>query len=153
MVRTNRGRVIFGGLLAGLVINIVEYITNGVVLKEGWGQAMRALGKSAELNTGAIVVFNIWGFLLGIAAVWLYAAIRPRYGAGPSTAVRAGLVAWAVAVFLPNVSNYPLGLFPARLLVIATLVALIEIPVATLAGAWLYKEKEEQPSAVRRATA
>jgi len=46
-----------------------------------------------------------------------------------------------------------LGLFPARLLVIATLVALIEIPVATLAGAWLYKEKEEQASAVRRATA
>src|SRR2546421_13126000 len=39
MVRTNRGRVILGGLLAGLVINIVEYITNGVVLKEGWGQA------------------------------------------------------------------------------------------------------------------
>jgi len=153
MVRTNRGRVILGGLLAGLVINIVEYITNGVVLKEGWGQAMRALGKSAELNTGAIVMFNIWGFLLGIAAVWLYAAIRPRYGAGPSTAVRAGLVAWAVAVFLPNLSNYPLGLFPARLLVIATLVALIEIPVATLAGAWLYKEKEEQASAVRRATA
>src|SRR5437660_9529919 len=79
MVRTNRGRVILGGLLAGLVINIVEYITNGVVLKEGWGQAMRALGKSAELNTGAIVMFNIGGFLLGIAAVWLYAANRPRY--------------------------------------------------------------------------
>jgi hypothetical protein len=34
MAHTNRGRVILGGLLAGLVINIVEYITNGVVLKE-----------------------------------------------------------------------------------------------------------------------
>jgi len=38
----NEGRVILGGLLAGLVINIVEYVTNGVVLREGWGRAMQA---------------------------------------------------------------------------------------------------------------
>jgi hypothetical protein len=148
MAHTNRGRVILGGLLAGLVINIVEYITNGVVLKEAWGQAMQALGKSADLSAGAIVTFNVWGFLLGIAAVWLYAAIRPRYGAGPNTAIRAGLTTWAVAVFLSNLGYYPLGLFPVRLLVISTIVALVEIVVATLVGAWLYKE-EEAASAVR----
>jgi hypothetical protein len=33
MAHTNRVRVILGGLLAGLVINIVEFITNGVVLR------------------------------------------------------------------------------------------------------------------------
>ena len=92
-VDTNRVRVILGGLLAGLVINIVEYITNGVVLKQAWGQAMQTLGKSAELSAGAIVMFNVWGFLLGIAAVWLYAAMRPRYGPGASTAIRAGFAA------------------------------------------------------------
>src|SRR5258708_3909602 len=142
MAHTNWGRVILGGLLAGVVINIVEYITNGVVLKQAWGQAMQTLGKPAELTAGAIVMFNIWGFLLGIAAVWLYAAIRPRYGAGPNTAIRAGLAAWALAVFLPNLGNYPLGLFPARLLAVSTVVALVEIVVATVAGAWLYKEKK-----------
>jgi hypothetical protein len=78
MTHTNGVRVILGGLLAGLVINIVEFITNGVVLREAWGHAMQALGKSGQLSAGAIVIFNIWGFLLGIAAVWLYAAIRPR---------------------------------------------------------------------------
>jgi len=148
MAHTNRGRVILGGLLAGLVINIVEYITNGVVLREAWGQTMQALGKPAELSTDAIVIFNIWGFLLGIAAVWLYAAIRTRYGPGPNTAVRAGLVTWGIAVLLPNLGYYPLGLFPARLLVISSIVSLIELVVATLAGAWLYKERE-LASAVR----
>ena len=127
MAHTNRGRVILGGLLAGLVINIVEFITNGVVLREAWGQAMQALGKAAQLSVGGIVIFNIWGFLLGIAAVWLYAAIRPRYGAGPKSAIRAGLFTWAVAVFLANLGNYPLGLFPTRLLVITSIVALVEI--------------------------
>jgi hypothetical protein len=40
------------------------------------------------------------------------------------------------------------------LLVISTVVALVEIVVATLAGAWLYKEKEmEAPTVVRRPAA
>ena len=151
MAHTNRGRVVLGGLLAGIVINVVEFITNGVVLREAWGKAMQALGKPADLTAGAIVVFDIWGFLLGIAAVWLYAAIRPRYGAGPNTAIRAGLVTWAVAVFLANLGNYPLGLLPTRLLVITSVVALFEIVIATLAGAWLYKE--EVATEARRATA
>src|SRR6059036_2704431 len=100
MTHTNRLRVVLGGLLAGVVINVVEFITNGVILKDTWAQSMQSLGKPAEISAGAIVMFNIWGFLLGIAAIWLYAAIRPRYGAGPSTAVRAGLAAWGLAVFL-----------------------------------------------------
>src|SRR5438105_6903253 len=134
MAHTNRVRVILGGLLAGVVINVVEFITNGVILREAWGQAMKALGKP-QLSAGAIVIFNIWGFLLGIAAVWLYAAIRPRYGAGPNTAIRAGVATWAVAVFLSNLGYYPLGLFPARLLLIPSVVSLVELVIATLAGA------------------
>jgi len=55
-------------------------------LREAWGRAMQALGKPAELST--IVIFKIWGFLLGIAAVWLYAAIRTRYRPGPNTSRR-----------------------------------------------------------------
>jgi uncharacterized protein YacL len=114
---------------------------------------MQALGKPAQLSAGAIVIFNICGFLLSIAAVWLYAAIRSRYGAGPTTAIRAGLVTWAVAVFLANLGNYPLGLFPTRLLVITSIVALVEIVVATLVGAWIYKEGEVVAQAVHRAAA
>ena len=153
MAHTNRVRVLLGGLLAGLIINVVEYITNGVVLRESWGKAMQALGKPAALSVGAIVIFNIWGFLLGIAAVWLYAAIRPRYDAGPKTAIRAGVYAWSVAVFLANLSNYPLGIFPTRLLVISSIVALVEIVAATLVGAWLYKEEEAATPVVHRAAA
>ena len=62
---------------------------------------------------------------------------------GPKTAIRAGVFTWAVGVFLSNLSNYPLGLFSTRLLVITSIVALVEIVVATLVGAWLYKEEEK----------
>jgi hypothetical protein len=153
MSHTNRLRVVLGGLLAGVVINLVEYVTNGVVLRNSWAQTMQTLGKPAEVSAGAIVTFNIWGFLLGIAAVWIYAAIRPRYGAGPSTALRAGLAAWALAVFLSNLSSYALALFPVRLLVITAVVALGEILVGTLVGAWVYSEKEAETATLRRAAA
>ncbi len=152
MAHTNRGRVILGGLLAGVVINIVEFITNGVVLNSAWAQLMQSLGKP-PLPVSSIVLFNVWGFLLGIGSVWLYAAIRPRYGVGPATAIRAGVAAWAMSVFLANVTNYAVGFVPVRLLVITTLVELIEVPIATVIGAWLYKEEQAQTPAVNRAAA
>ena len=115
------------------------------------GRDDAALGKLAQLSADAIVIFNIWEFWLGIAAVWLYAAIRPRYGAEPKTAIRAGLVTWAVAVFLANLGNYPLGLFPTGLPAISSILALVEIVVATLVGAWLYKKEELVAQAVHHA--
>ena len=152
MAHTNRGRVILGGLLAGVVINLVEFITNGVILKDAWGRVMQAMGKPAEPSGGEILLFNIWGFLLGIAAVWIYAAIRPRYGAGPGTAVRAGLVTWFLAVFLADLGLAGTGIFPAGMLIITALVELVEIPVATVVGAWIYKEGlAEAPAATRAA--
>jgi hypothetical protein len=142
---------LLGGLLAGVVINISEFITNGVVLKADWGQAMQALGKAPVPSGSAIAIYNVWGFLAGIAAVWIYAAIRPRYGAGVGTAVRAGIATWGLAVLLANLANYPSGLYPTRLLVITAVVAFFEMIIAAVAGAWLYKE--EDASAVRRAAA
>jgi hypothetical protein len=141
MVHTNRGRLILGGLLAGVVINVVEFVTNGVVLKDTWAQIMQGLGKPQQLPASSIVLFNIGGFLAGIAAVWLYAAIRTRYGAGPGTAIRAGFVAWGLTSFLPALGNYAVGMIPARVLVITAVVSLADIVVGTLAGAWLYKEE------------
>jgi hypothetical protein len=141
MAHTNRGRVILGGLLAGVVINVVEFVTNGVVLKGTWAQIMQGLGKPQQLPASSIVLFNVGGFLMGIAAVWLYAAIRTRYGAGPGTAIRAGLVAWGLTSFLPALGNYAVGMIPTRVLVITAIVSLADIVVGTLAGAWLYKEE------------
>jgi len=153
MAHTNRGRVILGGLLAGVVINLVEFVLNGVVLKDAWAQAMQAIGKPAQPSGGEILLFNVWGFLLGIAAVWLYAGIRSRYGAGVATAVRAGLAVWFLSVFLADLGLGATGIFPVRLMVITGLVELFEIPIATVVGAWIYKEEQAQSPAINRAAA
>jgi len=87
--------VVIGGLLAGLIINISETILNIPVLGAQFEAAMKALNLSPPGN-GPIIVFVIGGFVLGLLLVWLYAAIRPRFGDGPRTAIIAALAGAAV---------------------------------------------------------
>lgn len=138
MGKINWTRVILGGLVAGVIINIFEYVLNGVVLAQNMQAAINALGK--QMGGGVLAMFIVWGFLVGIFAVWLYAAIRPRYGAGPKTALCAGAAVWGLRYLLASVTPIALNLFPARLMVIGLAVGLVEVLVGTLVGAWLYRE-------------
>ena len=139
MGKINWARVILGGLVAGLIINIFEYCLNGVILTRDWQAAMAALGRT--MAPSAIPVFIIWGFLTGIAAIWLYAAARPRFGAGPKTAILTGFALWIFSYALPTMGQWALHLFPHHLLAIGTAVGLVEVILGSLAGAALYKEQ------------
>ena len=137
MGMVNWSRVILGGLVAGAVINAFEWGVHGVILDETWTAAFAALGKTP---TGW-AVFIPGNFLVGFFAVYFYAGmLLPRYGPGPKTAVRAGLAAWVAFVVIPISAQIPLKLFPNRLLLIVIGVGLVDVTLATLFGAWLYKE-------------
>ena len=139
MGKINWTRVMLGGLVAGLIINIFEFVLNGVVLAKDMEAAISALGR--QMGGGQLVMFTVWGFLVGIFAVWLYAGIRPRYGAGPKTALCAGAGVWCLGYLLAAVTPIALHLFPRRLMAIGLAVGLVEVLVGTVAGAWLYREK------------
>lgn len=139
MSKINLGRVVMGGLLAGLIINIFEYVLNGVVLHDQWETVVSTHSLPA-MGMNEIIWFNVLGFALGIAAVWTYAAIRPRFGAGVKTAVFAALLTWVTAYLFCNAMPTITGLFTLQLMLTLVGVGLIEIIVATIAGAWLYKE-------------
>lgn len=140
MGKINWGKVVLGGLVAGLIIDVVEGILEGVILGPEWRQAMQALGRPLQ-ETGVNMTLHILlGFAYGLTALWLYAAIRPRFGAGPRTAFYAGIGVWVLGNLLPSVNWGPQGVLPGYLFAIAALVGLVEIVVATEAGAWLYRE-------------
>jgi hypothetical protein len=135
----NLGRVILGGLVAGVLINISEFVLNTIVLKSEMEAGMKALGKTVPQSGGTIVVWTILGFAMGIASVWLYAAIRPRYGAGAGTAARAGVAVWFLGSLVCTVIMVNLGLFPFNVLPVVW--ELVQAIIATIVGAWLYKEE------------
>ena len=140
MRKINWVRVILGGLLAGVVINVIEFITNGVVLAADWEAAMKLAGRPTAPSGGALIVLTIWGFLMGIAAIWLYAAARPRFGPGPRTAALTGFAFWVLSSALCAIDEAATGIYPVRLVTIVALVCLGQALVASEAGAWLYRE-------------
>jgi|SRR5690348_1440897 hypothetical protein len=135
----NLGRVLLGGFVAGIVVNVFEFVLNGVLLADQWPGVMASINRPA-LSMHDIVAFNIFGFVIGIAAVWTYAAIRPRFGAGVKTAIYAGALTWVTAYFLATTTPVIMGVFPLRMACVLVAVGLVEIVVATIVGAWLYKE-------------
>jgi hypothetical protein len=138
MGKINWARVLLGGIVAGVVINICEYVMEGIWLKPDWDAALKALNRQMAPN--ATMGYIIMGFLVGIMAVATYAVARPRFGPGPRTAAVMGLAYWVIGYLLPNFGYSLTGLFPNRPMLISTIGGLVEIVLAVLAGAWLYKE-------------
>lgn len=142
MGKVNWGRVFLGGLVAGIVINLGEFLFHAVVFKTQVEEAFRAMGKdAAAMESGtAMAVWVIWCFLLGIGAVWTYAAIRPRYGAGAKTATIAGVAVWFLACLLPGIAMMNMGIMAQNIMVTGLIWGLVEYILATIAGAYFYKE-------------
>jgi hypothetical protein len=140
MGKINVGRLILGGIVAGIIGDLLGYLVDGVWLAPLWSTDMKILGHT-DFSSSQIVWFNLIGLAVGLVAIWVYAAIRPRFGPGVKTAVYAGVAVWIVGALLPNGSFMCVsGLFSKHLTLYTTLGALVEIVVGTIAGAALYKE-------------
>jgi hypothetical protein len=151
MRKINTGRALLGGIVAALIINVIEGVMNGVVLKEDWKAALVALGKSGEVTGNAIAVYNIGGLLYGIVGVWLYCALIGRYGTGSIVSAKAGLVVWTLASMLPNMMMLPSGLLPGNLVAYAVITDFIAIILGVMMGSLLYREQDEPLGRTARA--
>jgi hypothetical protein len=138
----NTNRVIAGGLAAGVVLNVVDFVSNGFILKDRMTSEMNAVAAGLSdkmMTTPNMVTFIVLDFVLGIMLVWLYAAIRPRFGAGPKTAVYAGLFYWILgAVFYW--AWVPLGLMSMTTYELGGVIQLVNVLAAAWVGAMIYKE-------------
>lgn len=123
-------------------MNISEAAVQGGMLGHDGVALFKSYGLPYTAQPWQVISLVGMTFLLGLASVWLYAAIRFRYGAGPRTAIRAGLAVWLLAH--PWSGAYIgagfTGLIPAKLAWLPVAWGFVEAPLATLAGAAIYKE-------------
>jgi hypothetical protein len=141
MGKTNWKRVFLGGLVAWIVLEILLWIAWVIYLEDPMNSALKAVNPAFKVTTGYEILWLGIYLAAGIITVWLYSAMRPRYGAGPKTAVIAGVTVWFLCVLLFDVASGSFGLFPNSLLVIDSITHLVMYVVAALAGAWIYKEQ------------
>ncbi len=147
MGKINTGRFIVGGLIAGLVFNIGEWLLWGVVLNNSWKDWATQHSFPAMMGTWGTILMIILVFLLGIFAVWLYAAIRPRYKPGATTALCAGLAVWLAAVLYPMLGAAFMSMYSFGTVIIVLIWDLVELLLGTYLGAWYYREEEAAPAA------
>ena len=142
MASSNLGRVVAGGLVAGVVANAIDFITNTYVLGAdiaAWAPTRNL--DPAAMNSGPVAAtWIVVDFIFGVLLVATYAAMRPRLGAGPKTAVLAGLALWFAAT-LVLFGFTQMGVFSMALFVKGSIAALINTLAASVAGAAVYKEE------------
>ena len=145
----NAGRVVLGGLVAGAIRTVGDGLTNTFVFasiyREEVGRINPALPSIVETTHARAGIVTI-NFLMGIALIYLYAAMFPRFGSRTGTAVRAGLIAWAIASLVWGVTVF-MGFFSWFYLITRALVSLATVLLAVFAGASLYRDADEARSA------
>jgi hypothetical protein len=138
----NTGRVIGGGLLAGAVMNFIDFLVNGVWLAQQWmdeATALNARLAAPEAATPSMIGWIVTDFLLGIFIVWSYAAMRPRFGPGAGTSVKAALLVWAIS-HLAYASFAFLGMYSLNLVATMSFGGLVAALAGGYAGCAIYKE-------------
>jgi hypothetical protein len=139
MNKINYGRAILGGLLAGLIINIGEFVLNEVLFKKQLEQMVKLHNMSTP-GGSFIAIAVVLTFILGIIIVMTYAMIRTRLGPGPKTALCAALTFWFAIYFYAGILNSTLFGVEPGLMAIGLVWGAGEYVLGTLAGAWLYRE-------------
>ena len=93
--------------------------------------------RGTSVSTRGIMM--VWPFVQGIWTIWLYAAIRPRYGPGPRTAAVTGFAVWFFVTWV-DAFWATLGVVSLTELVGPVAANLPITLVGTVVGAWPYKE-------------
>jgi hypothetical protein len=138
----NTSKVVVGGLVSGLVLNVVGYVMQAFLLGKRMEAEMLAVAPTLSgkgMSGGIIAARVVTSFIVGILLVWIYAAIRPRFGPGMRTATKAGLVVWAFG-FLFYLDWLYVDLMTPTTYAIISVVQLVTVLVAAWAGCKLYTE-------------
>ena len=138
----NTAKVITGGLAAGVVANIIGYLGFGMWLgprMEAEAVAVAPAMAGRGMTGAAIATQVVVSFVVGLLLVWLYAAMRPRFGPGMKTATYAAFAVWLCGLLF-HIDWLLTGMMTTGTYVMASVVAAVQVIAAAGIGAMLYKE-------------
>ncbi|HKP81184.1 MAG TPA: hypothetical protein VJT69_04160 [Pyrinomonadaceae bacterium] len=141
MATINWGRLILGSLIAAIIMFITDGFIHETIAKADWTAVYNGLKATMPEPHGTnMVYFALFELGRGFTAIMFYVLMRAYFGAGPKTAVLAGIVGWIAFSLTGPVQFIPLGFFSNALWLKVGAIHLITSIVATIAGAALYKD-------------
>ena len=142
MAKINWGRLIVGSLIAAIIMFVTDGFIHETIAKADWHAVYEGLRATEPQPHGlSMVYFALFELGRGFTAMMFYVTMRSFFGAGPKTAVLAGIVGWIAFSLSGPVQFIPLGFFSNALWLKVGAIHLITSIVATIAGAALYKDE------------
>lgn len=135
----NVGRWLMGGVAAGALMWVLEGLASMIYVGD-MEAALAAHGLAMEMGIGTVLTTVAVSLIAGLTLVFFYAAARPRFGPGPKTAAIVAVAYWIGAWVLSLMGYQMIGLFPTGMLVLWGAVGLVELILAAMLGAWIYRE-------------
>ena len=141
MARINWGRLFIGSLVAAIIMFATDGFIHNTITRADWNAVYDGLRAAApEEHGSSMVYFAIFELGRGFTAMMFYVLMRAYFGAGPKTAVIAGIVGWIAFSLTGPAQFIPLGFFSTALWLKVGAIHLVTSIVATIAGAALYKD-------------
>ena len=144
MSKINLTKVLAGGLAAGAVLAALDFAINNFMLADAWQRVLQARSVDLATTSGTVELVKsvLIDLLFGFLIVWVYAAIRPRLGPGPGTAVKATLVVFGAAAL--NMASFAPWMFSWDMFVRSAVLMALAMLVAGSVGGWVYSEETDQ---------
>ena len=140
----NVQKVVVGGIAAGVVLNVIDFLVNAVILADQMkidaNNFQPGLGDSmAQMGGSTIAGHVLMDFVVGCLLVWTYAAIRPRFGPGAKTAVYVALVFFCFGMIL-SAGYLEIGMMAPTTWWTYALIWLVNLVLASWVGGRVYAE-------------
>lgn len=135
----NVNKLIVGGLVAGLVINCCQTVVHLILLAEQSAALTEGMGLP-EPTGGQIGMYWALSFVIGLVMIFVYAAIRPRFGAGMNTALLAAVTTFVLAEVIPALFYIISGMFGFGEYLPFMIATLVILAASAVVGAWMYSE-------------
>jgi hypothetical protein len=141
MASINWFRLILGGLVAAIMMFFADGFIHERLVSAVWRAVYVGLrAAEPDAHGSSLVYFALYELGRGFIARWLYATMRTHFGAGPKTAVLAGIASWIAFSLTGPAQFIPLGFFSNALWMKVGALHLVTSIVSTIVGAAMYKD-------------
>ena len=127
-----KARVLWAGLAAGLVLNVLGWLGNQFVLGHLWNETIATVVPLRERTWVNEALSLVPDFVYGIALAWLFAVLEQGRSRSAAAAAAAAWV-WLVGAMTTYLGSWNTGFVPGRLAIATTVLAL----VLFVPAAWL----------------
>ena len=124
-------------------MNVSGFLIQGMLLGKRMMDEMAVAAPSMATHqpgTAEMAGRVLSSFIVGIVLVWLYAAMRPRFGPGPKTAMISAFIVWLFG-FLFYMDWLWAGMMTPATYAMMSVAMMVTLAIAAWLGAMLYKEE------------